>query len=180
MGRIILVSGGSRSGKSGYAQKMAESIGEPRLFTATCPRIDTEIDDRIKKHILDRQGKRWKTLEEEIDLGNVIRNNHEYVVILIDCLTLWINNLLFNKKSKAKPLCEEDIVVLSEQILKEARIHNGTIIFVTNEVGSGIVPESSESRLYRDLVGRCNQCIASSADEVILVSCGVPLTLKSD
>jgi len=180
MSRIILVTGGSRSGKSSYAQKKAESLEGSRLFIATCPRIDSEIDSRIEKHINDRQGKGWNTIEEQLNLAEVIRENLECSIVLVDCLTLWINNLMYESKKKQKSFDEVDMIAHCMQILVDARNHFGTIIFVTNEVGSGIVPESSETRLYRDLVGRCNQYIASGADEVVLVSCGIPLTLKSD
>lgn len=179
MNRIILVSGGSRSGKSNYAQKKAETFDGPKLFIATCPRIDSEIDNRIEKHILDRQGKGWDTIEEQLDLARIIRENISSTVILVDCLTLWINNLLYDSNRRKKSVSEEDVVSRCMQILVDARNHHGTVIFVTNEVGSGIVPESPDTRLYRDLVGRCNQFVASRADEVVLVSCGIPLVLKS-
>lgn len=179
MSRIILVCGGSRSGKSSYAQKKAESMDGPRLFIATCPRIDSEIDGRIEKHILERQGRGWETIEEQLNIAEVMRENMDSAVILVDCLTLWVNNLLFEHNRRKRSINEEDIVARTKQILMNARNHFGTLIFVTNEVGSGIVPGSSETRLYRDLVGRCNQCVASEADEVVLVSCGIPLILKS-
>ena len=176
--KIILVTGGSRSGKSSYAQKEAENISGKKLFIATCPAIDTEMDRRVAIHKEDRIGKGWETLEEETDLVNAIQTNHTASVMLIDCLTLWINNLLYKKSLISQRIDEQEVSFLCSNILKECNNYPGTVFFVTNEVGSGIVPESEYTRLYRDLVGRCNQVIAGSADQVILVSCGIPLFLK--
>ncbi|MEE4243542.1 MAG: bifunctional adenosylcobinamide kinase/adenosylcobinamide-phosphate guanylyltransferase [Desulfopila sp.] len=180
MSKIVLVTGGSRSGKSAYAQKRAEENGTGRLFIATCPKIDGEMDSRIERHQRDRQGKGWITLEEEIDLSAVIAKHKNSQVILVDCLTLWINNLVYQqeKKSIEMKITEERVVSLSRELLSVSRQHSGMIFFVTNEVGSGIVPDSSATRHFRDLVGRCNQIMAEGADEVVLVSCGIPLFLK--
>lgn len=179
MAQTILVTGGSRSGKSGYAQARAEKCPGRRLFVATCPRIDGEMDERIANHRLERQGKNWHTMEEEIHLAKIIGDNHASEILLIDCLTLWINNLLFNDAQNAIERIDEDRMRrLCDDILQASYRHPGVIFFVTNEIGSGIVPEDSATRRYRDLVGRCNQCIAQGAEEVILVSCGIPLRLK--
>jgi adenosylcobinamide kinase/adenosylcobinamide-phosphate guanylyltransferase len=178
MSKVILVTGGSRSGKSFYAQKRAEEIAGRRVFMATCPKVDPEMDRRIEKHRLDRQGKGWFTIEEEIEIAAVLQANHDADVVLVDCLTLWINNLLYRGLESGGGIDEEEISHLCDEIVLECRRHPGTIFFVTNEVGSGIVPESPATRRYRDLVGRSNQCIARGADEVVLVSCGIPLKLK--
>ncbi len=180
MANIVLVTGGARSGKSSYAQERAERLEGSRLFIATCPRIDPEMDERIDRHIIDRKDRDWQTIEEEINIAEVIRTNYESDILLLDCLTLWVNNILYSYEQKSLNFTEIQITVLCNELLDVSIGHPGTIIFVTNEIGSGIVPENSSSRRYRDLVGRCNQNIAQKANEVVLVSCGIPLTLKSD
>ncbi len=180
MGKIILITGGSRSGKSRYAQQLAENLGQKKVFIATCPVFDSEMDTRIAKHKREREGKDWHTIEEETDLDLAIEKNAHYDVILIDCLTLWINNLLYASQREKRSISEKEIESLCAKIIKISKQHSGTIFFVTNEIGSGIVPDNETARHYRDLVGRCNQSMATGADEVILVSCGIPLTLKSD
>jgi adenosylcobinamide kinase / adenosylcobinamide-phosphate guanylyltransferase len=180
MADIILVTGGARSGKSCYAQERTEQLEGRKLFIATCPRIDSEMDERIDRHIADRKDRNWHTIEEEIDISRIIRNNYESDIILLDCLTLWVNNLLYTQQNNVDNFTEEQIATLCQQLIEISIGHPGTIFFVTNEIGSGIVPENSSARRYRDLVGRCNQSIAQMANEVVLVSCGIPLTLKSN
>lgn len=180
MARVILVTGGSRSGKSSYAQRRAEEAASKKLFVATSPNVDAEMNERIEKHKQDRLGKGWDTVEEQVNLTQVIDSNQDYKVILIDCLTLWINNLMFQEEEAQQDIDEKTVEKLCRKLSHCCTSHPGTIFFVTNEVGSGIVPESATTRLYRDLVGRCNQVIAAFADEVILVSCGIPLTLKNN
>jgi len=179
MAKIILVTGGARSGKSNYAQQRAENLGQNRVYIATCPVIDAEMDERVAKHKRQREGKNWQTVEEETELGSAIEKNIHHDVILVDCLTLWINNLLYAAQKQKKVISEPEIEVLCSKIIEISKQHPGNIFFVTNEIGSGIVPDNEAARCYRDLVGRCNQCIAGGADEVVFVSCGIPLTLKS-
>ena len=178
MSKIILVTGGSRSGKSSFAQGTAETISEKKVFIATCPSIDPEMDDRIQKHRDERRGKGWDLCEEEHDLVSVVEKHFDYDVILIDCMTLWINNLMYFAEKENKNFSEDGMSEKCNALLHACRKHSGTILFVTNEVGSGIIPESATVRLYRDLVGRCNQILGKAADQVILVTCGVPLYLK--
>lgn len=178
MATITLITGGARSGKSSYAESRAEKIQGSKLYIATCPRVDDEIKERIEKHIAARKNKGWHTIEEEIELARTIQGNPDADVILVDCLTLWINNLLFHASKQDTYPDEEQIRTLCFRLIEACKHHSSDIFFVTNEVGSGIVPESFDSRLYRDLMGKCNQIIAAQADEVVLVSCGIPLTLK--
>lgn len=178
MSKIILVTGGSRSGKSSYAQKLAEGMDGPRAFLATCPVIDDEMAQRIRKHRNTRGEADWDTLEETIDLAGALRNACIYNVVLVDCLTLWINNLMYESKCKGDDVTEEDIARVCGEVLGACSELSGTVIFVTNEVGMGIVPGDSLSRRYRDLVGICSQTIAAAADRVTLVACGIPMSLK--
>ena len=179
MAEITLVTGGTRSGKSAYAQKCAEEYEGVKLYIATCPRIDAEMDERICKHIEERAGRGWDTVEEQVELAKIIQDYSPKKVILIDCLTLWINNLLFRAEQHGKKLEEKDLIILCSDLIEVSLKHSGRIFFVTNEIGSGIVPENSTARHYRDLVGRCNQLIAEKASKVVLVCCGIPLTIKN-
>ena len=194
MAEIILVTGGSRSGKSTFAQQLAESLSETRIYLATCPVIDGEMADRIEKHRRDRQDRRWHTIEEEIDLAGAltqgIRQESQKKgeaaagekqpagVILVDCLTLWLNNLLYQAEKRGASLSENDIVAASQEVLQAARSCKGAVIFVSNEVGMGIVPDHFSGRLFRDLAGRCNQVFAREADTVVFMVSGIPMWIK--
>ena len=178
MEKIILITGGSRSGKSALAQEIAERRDGSRLFLATCPVTDDEMAERIQRHIADRQSAGWNTVEEQIDEAGRLKTESGYDVVLVDCLTLWINNLMYEAHRNKLVIDEELVVDRTSELIMAARNYPGTIIFVTNEVGLGIVPDNKISRLYRDLIGRCNQHVAAAADQVYLVSCGIPLKIK--
>jgi len=179
-GKLILVTGGTRSGKSDYAQNLAESLNGPRLFVATCPKVDPEMEERIRKHQKAREKTEWKTLEEERDLAAIFDKTDGVNVCLIDCLTLWVNNLLFHEERTGDVLTEEKMVLSCTRFFESLKKYSGTIICVTNEIGMGIVPENQTARRYRDLVGCCNRIFASAADQVVLVTCGLPLVLKGE
>ncbi len=176
---LILITGGCRSGKSAHAQQWAESLPGRRAYVATCPVVDDEMRQRIDRHQQDRRDRGWETIEEQTDLVGVLRGN-DHDVLLVDCLTLWINNLMFEAEKQQQTVDEDQIADQCRAVLEVCRKHPGTILFVTNEVGQGIVPENPLARRYRDLVGRCNQVIAAEVDNVTLVSCGIPLTLKGN
>lgn len=179
MSKIILVTGGARSGKSSYALELAESLAQRKLFVATCPELDTEMEDRVSRHKKEREGRGWVTIESEIDLASVFTTQaREYDVVLVDCITLWVNNILYVHEQKSAVIDDSTIAELCAAWLQQASHLDATVILVTNEVGLGVVPDNALARKYRDLVGTCNQLIGKQADEVTLVSCGLPLVIK--
>ena len=178
MSKLILVTGGSRGGKSAYAQGLAEALPGPRAFVATCPVIDAEMHERVRRHQLARSPRDWRTIEEPLDLAAAFLDAKEQPVVLVDCLTLWVNNVMYEAERQNKAVSEAEIARRCKPVLAAARDHGGTVIFVTHEVGMGLVPESPLGRRFRDLAGRVNQIIAAACDEVILVVCGQPLKIK--
>src|SRR5512145_183290 len=178
MADTILVTGGSRSGKSSYAQKLAEALPGPRVYLATCPILDEEMAERCRKHQESRSPVAWETIEEETDIAGVLRTNRTHCVILVDCLTLWVNNLMYRAEQAGRMMTEEDITGKCQTLLDACAVFSGTVIFVTNEVGMGIVPDNPLSRRFRDLAGRCNQLIAAQADDVIFMVSGLAWPLK--
>jgi len=178
MARIALVTGGCRSGKSAYAQRLAESLPPSRLYVATCPVTDDEMAMRIERHRQARRDRDWQTVEEQIDLPGVFRTHSHHNVILVDCVTLWINNLMYQAEREPRRIDEDEIAHRLGLTLDAAATCRGTAIFVTNEVGLGVVPENALTRCYRDLVGRANQILSVRAESVTLVCCGIPLQLK--
>ncbi len=178
MSKFILVTGGARSGKSDYAQARAEAIPGRHYFLATCPVMDSEMESRIARHRTGRDTTVWQTIEEEFNPAGVLKSLPHVSICLLDCLTLWINNLMYSSEISNECFDEDAMTIKAEELCKEAKQFSGTLICVTNEVGLGIVPDNRKARLYRDLVGKSNRIIAAAADEVILVSCGIAITLK--
>jgi adenosylcobinamide kinase/adenosylcobinamide-phosphate guanylyltransferase len=177
MAEIILITGGARSGKSRHAQSLAEARDGERLFIATSPVVDQEMRIRIERHQDDRRDRGWRTVEEDIRPMDVLAGYPEAEVVLLDCLTLWLSNLLFEAE-EPEIFSEETVVELAGELVGAARQRQGVVIIVTNEVGLGIVPENPLARHYRDLLGRCNQTVAAAADRVDLVTCGIAVTIK--
>lgn len=190
MSQITLITGGCRSGKSRYAQRLSEKLGERRLFIATAPVLDEEMRQRVAWHRAERGGRGWDTWEEQHDLVGCLhridrqswerpqKRDAGYDVVLCDCLTLWTNNLLYAASQKGIFLEEQEMVSLARELCVAARAISTPVLFVTNEVGQGIVPADALSRRFRDLVGRCNQEVATAADSVVLMVSGLPLPLK--
>ncbi|MCX5873067.1 MAG: bifunctional adenosylcobinamide kinase/adenosylcobinamide-phosphate guanylyltransferase [Deltaproteobacteria bacterium] len=178
MGTVCLVVGGRRSGKSEYARALAEKAPGPRAFVATCPALDKEMAERIRKHREQRKRAEWDTIEEPIRLSSAISNASNHNVVLVDCLTLWINNLMYEYSGNHLSISEEIVAEKCDELIRACSSHHGKIILVTNETGLGIVPDNEQARLFLDLVGRCNQIVSEAADEVILVICGQPLIIK--
>ncbi|MBL8906817.1 MAG: bifunctional adenosylcobinamide kinase/adenosylcobinamide-phosphate guanylyltransferase [Rhizobiales bacterium] len=169
MTKSLLVLGGARSGKSAYAESRAAAHAGDKIYIATAEVTDAEMGERIRHH-QDRRGKGWLTVEAPLDLSAALRElDAPNRVILIDCVTVWINNLIFHDRA-VEPAVADFCAALSQA--------EGKIIMVSNEVGFGIVPENVLARRFRDLAGRANQSIAATADEVVLVVAGLPLTMK--
>jgi len=170
--RRILVTGGARSGKSRFALRSAEGMGDRRLFIATAQALDEEMKDRINAHRRDR-GKTWKTLDEPFNILEAVESGIRTCdVILLDCITLWLTNIYLRDGGAGTQKAVEDF---SGFISEECRTN---IVMVTNEVGFGIVPENPMAREFRDVAGFANQRLAEVCDEVYLVVCGIPARLK--
>jgi len=132
------------------------------------------MQERVIRHQQDRLGADWDTVEEEVDLQRVLKGYPEVDILLIDCLTLWLSNMMRHFQD----LSEDKVTTICKELTQLSKQRRGTVIFVTNEVGSGVVPANAIARKFRDLTGRCNQAMAKGADEVIFFSCGLPLFLK--
>jgi len=178
MGKIVLVTGGCRSGKSRFAQHMAEAAGANRLYIATSPLLDAEMEERVQRHRQERASRNWVTCEETVDLVKVLEQHTAFDAVLCDCLTLWVNNLMYDAEQNKEAFDENNMAGLTQALLRVARCHTGTLVFVTNEVGMGIVPADAVSRRFRDLSGRCNQVMAAAANEVYFVVSGIPMQIK--
>ena len=165
----LFVLGGARSGKSRYAQARAETMPGELIFIATAQAFDDEMTSRIARHRADRD-LRWRTIEAPIALAEaIVENSAPGRVLLVDCLTLWTSNLL---------LGEHDIDAASAALERAVIIAPGPVILVANEVGLGIVPDNALARRFRDHAGLLNQRIAAAVDAVVLVTAGLPLSLK--
>lgn len=186
MGRAILVTGGARSGKSTYAEKLAKELGGRTLYMATSIPFDDEMKSRVKKHRESRPTE-WDTHEGYRGLGQVIAvKGSSYDCILLDCITVMVTNLLLEYPGiDYDKACYEDYEEAEQEIRKEVEEllsgieqSEATVIMVTNELGSGIVPENLLGRVFRDIAGRVNQQVADRCDEVYVTICGLPLRLK--
>ena len=164
-----LVLGGARSGKSTYAEGLSAAHDGPLVYIATAEAHDGEMTARIAAHVA-RRGDAWQTVEAPLELPQAIaeaaRPGH---FLLVDCLTLWLTNLI---------LGEQDVADHSKQLLEAIAACQAQLVLVSNEVGLGIVPENALARRFRDEAGVLNQKVAQAADRVVLVTAGLPLTLK--
>ena len=167
---ITLVLGGARSGKSAYAESLILGRAERALYLATSKALDAEMTTRIRVH-RDRRDARWETLEEPLDLVTaLLASMRAGRPILVDCLTLWLSNLLH---------AERDVDVETAALIGMLPRLACPVVFVSNEVGLGIVPDNALARSFRDHAGRLHQAIAGAADTVVFVAAGLPMTLKS-
>jgi adenosylcobinamide kinase / adenosylcobinamide-phosphate guanylyltransferase len=166
-GRLTLVLGGARSGKSRYAESLVMALPSPWLYVATAEARDSEMAERVAVH-QGRRGPSWTTVETSRDIAGALAANAN-IPALVDCLTLWLSNVL---------LADADVDAEIEHLDGALARAAAPIVLVANEVGSGIVPDNALGRRFRDLQGLLNQRIAARADRVFLVVAGLPLTLK--
>ena len=186
MGKIVLITGGARSGKSTYAEKLATQSKGGVLYIATSIPFDNEMKDRVKKH-KERRPATWNTFEGYKDLKQVFYNpKMHFDTILLDCITIMVTNLMFDSSGdNFDDLTCDEINKMEKEILEEisdfideTEKNSKEIIIVTNELGSGIVPENKMARVFRDIAGRVNQYIASRAQDVYMVVCGIEIKIK--
>ncbi|MFC2061268.1 bifunctional adenosylcobinamide kinase/adenosylcobinamide-phosphate guanylyltransferase [Elusimicrobiota bacterium] len=173
---ITLITGGIKSGKSDFALFLAEqrNSGQNFYFLATAVPIDQELKDRIEKHRKNRKDT-WNTVEEPLKLAEAVKNIPHNSTVLLDCITLWIGNMMTeNSDFIDSKIVEKEI----DGVVTEVRQKEIDLYIVTNEVGSGIIPENQISRVYLDTIGKTNKKLACSADEVYLMTSGVDLKIK--
>ena len=175
MKRLILITGGLRSGKSAYAEKLALSLSDNPVYIATAHVWDDEFRQRVEKH-QERRGPQWENIEEEKWLSRHIINNK---VAVIDCITLWCTNFFYNHTAKEweQPSVDDALREIEEEF-DRFTAQDATFIFVTNEIGSGGVSPDSVQRRFTDMQGWMNQYVAKHADEVILMVSGIPVKIK--
>ena len=170
---IIFIIGGCRSGKSDHALQIAENLpGSRKIYIATCVPQDDEMKQRVAKHQTARS-QNWITVEEPLHLPEaILQNSSKADVLLVDCLTLWVSNLCMQITDEKQ--WEETI----SQLINSLKKAEGPTVLVSNEVGTGIVPENRLARLYRDIIGLVNQSVAQAAGKVIWMVAGIPVTIK--
>ncbi|MCR5177249.1 MAG: bifunctional adenosylcobinamide kinase/adenosylcobinamide-phosphate guanylyltransferase [Anaerovibrio sp.] len=179
MGKIILVTGGARSGKSSFAERYVAKYGKKIGYIATSQVSDVEMEYRVKLH-RERRPKEWKTFEKPFNAYEVIeKQGKSYDMFLFDCMTIYISNIL----STVNDIDDFDanyrlVTDNIQQLIKAITASDATVVIVTNEVGSGIVPNSRLAREYRDLSGLTNQMLAQAAEKVYMVISGIPVDIK--
>ena len=164
----LLITGGARSGKSGFAEQRVKAFGAPLVYIATAEAFDSEMKDRIALHKA-RRGPDWKTVHAPLNLPQALREADGKGPCLVDCLTIWLNNLMF---------AEQGTATAADQLVAAIAARSDPVVLVTNEVGSGIVPENAMARRFRDEAGRMNQIIAAAVDEVYFSVSGIPVRIK--
>ena len=166
--KLTLVLGGARSGKSRYAESLIAATPPPWVYVATAQALDADLAERIAHH-RKRRGDGWHTIEEPHDLQDAIDAAPAGAAVLVDCLTLWLTNRM---------LAEANMEVETGRLEAALARRNGLTVLVSNEVGSGIVPDNALPRRFADLQGRLNQRLAACADRVVLLVAGLPLIVK--
>ena len=164
----LLITGGARSGKSSFAEQRTRQLGGPLVYIATAEAFDSEMKDRIALHQA-RRGPDWQTVHAPLNLPQVLCDTDGRGPCLVDCLTIWLSNLMFAGQPTASA---------ADQLVAAIAARSDPVVLVTNEVGSGIVPENALARRFRDEAGRMNQIIAAAVDEVYVSISGIPVRIK--
>lgn len=179
--RLTLVLGGVRSGKSAFAEKLAQDLNVPTLYLATAQITDSEMAERVRRH-RDRRPGNWKTIEEPLNLADTLRSAllvpDPHGAVLLDSLDVWVSNLLL--KHEDKPSTEVECLALSQvdQLLEVCQQTDVSFFLVSSEVGLSLVPPNALGRRFQDLLGLVNQRVAAAADRVYLVVAGIPVKIK--
>jgi adenosylcobinamide kinase/adenosylcobinamide-phosphate guanylyltransferase len=169
--KTVLILGGARAGKSRFAERLLRSRPGPHAIVATAVAGDPEMAERIARHKAERDPS-WEVIEQPISVRSAIRNAaRPDRIVLVDCLTLWISNLMGEKR---------DLDIEVSGLVGTLKNAGGPVIIVSNEVGLGIVPENAMARAFRDQLGRANQVVAGAADCVVFLAAGLPLVLKGE
>ena len=179
MGEIILVTGGARSGKSSFAEKLALKIGKGQAaYVATAQIFDDEMNFRVKLH-KERRGDNWQTFEAPFNAEEkILAAGETFNAILFDCVTIYVSNFLCAANLDDEKFLYDNLRGLIQKLINAAKKSDTTTIFVTNEVGGGIVPENKLARRFRDLAGLANQMLAAQADKVFLTVAGIAIDIK--
>ena len=170
--KTYFITGGARSGKSAFAEKLASGLAGKRAYLATAQALDPEMAAKIENHRKDRSTA-WDTYEEPLAVAELLKKlSGRYDVVLLDCLTLWLSNVMAHTDGDGA------VASRSEDLVMAIKDFNGACIVVSNEVGLGIVPDNPLARKFRDFAGMLNQNVAWSADEVYFTAAGIPVKLK--
>ena len=170
--KITFITGGARSGKSAFAEKIAADIAGKRAYLATAQALDAEMVARIEHH-RQRRGSAWDTYEEPLAVADLVKKlTGRYDVVLLDCLTLWLSNIM----ARTRSFDEIDAHIV--ELISAMKAFSGTCIIVSNEVGLGIVPDNPLARQYRDVAGIANQKFALASNDAYFLASGIPLQIK--
>ena len=165
---LVFVLGGARSGKSRHAEGLFEDMASPWTYIATAQALDDEMHERIAHHRA-RRDARWQTVEAPLDLAGALEGLPDGQPALVDCLTLWLTNVM---------LAGHDVAAEIDRLLEVLSKRRGLWVVVANEVGLGIVPDNALARRFRDAAGRLNQAVAAEADSVVFMVAGLPMAVK--